>query len=50
LIEGVPHFPSWLVPRRKEDAERGMKFLAGNDSCFDEAASALANKLPEALK
>ena len=50
LIEGVPYILSWLVPRRKEDAERGMKFLAGNDSCFDEAASALANKLHEALK
>jgi diadenosine tetraphosphate (Ap4A) HIT family hydrolase len=45
LIEGVPHFHSWLVPHRKEDPEKGMKFLTRDDSCSDEAASALANKL-----
>lgn len=45
LMDGVPHFHSWLVPRRKEDAERGMKFLAKDDSCSDEDASALADKL-----
>jgi diadenosine tetraphosphate (Ap4A) HIT family hydrolase len=50
LIEGIPHFHSWFVPRRKEDTERGMKFLAGDDSCSDEEASALAAKLREAMK
>jgi len=50
LIEGIPHFHSWFVPRRKGDAERGMKFLAGDDSCRDEDASALAGKLREAMK
>ena len=45
LIDGVPHFHSWLVPRRKEDTERGMKFLARDDSCNEEEATALANKL-----
>jgi hypothetical protein len=50
LMEGVPHFHSWLVPRRKEDAERGMKFLARDDSCSEEGASALANKLRETMK
>lgn len=50
LMEGVPHFHSWLVPRRKDDVERGMKFLARNDACKEEDASALTNKLREAMK
>lgn len=50
LMEGVPHFHSWFVPRRKEDDERGMKFLTRDDSCSDEDASAMANKLHEAMK
>lgn len=47
---GVPHFHSWLVPHRKNDPEKGMKFLARDDSCNEEDAIALANKLREALK
>lgn len=50
LMEGAPHFHSWLVPRRKDDAERGMKFLARDDSCTEEDASKLANNLREAMK
>ncbi len=50
LIEGIPHFHSWFVPRGKEIAERGLKFLARDDSCSDEEASALADKLREAMK
>ena len=49
LLEGIPHFHSWLVPRRKEDTERGMKFLARDDSCREEDAIALASKLREAM-
>jgi diadenosine tetraphosphate (Ap4A) HIT family hydrolase len=50
LIDGVPHFHSWLVPRRKDDTERGMKFLARDDSCNEEDAIALANNLREAMR
>jgi diadenosine tetraphosphate (Ap4A) HIT family hydrolase len=50
LVEGVPHFHSWFVPRGKDVAERSMKFLARDDSCSDEEASALASKLSEALQ
>jgi diadenosine tetraphosphate (Ap4A) HIT family hydrolase len=50
LIEGIPHFHSWFVPRRKDDVERGMKFLARDDSCSDEEAGKLADKLREAMK
>jgi diadenosine tetraphosphate (Ap4A) HIT family hydrolase len=49
-MEGQPHFHSWLVPRRKEDNERGLKFLARDDSCSEEDASVLAGKLREAMK
>ena len=47
LMEGVPHFHSWLVPHRKEDPEKGMKFLTRDDSCNEEKAIGLANKLRE---
>jgi diadenosine tetraphosphate (Ap4A) HIT family hydrolase len=50
LMDGVPHFHSWLVPHRKDDPERGMKFLVRDDSCSDEGASALADMLREAMK
>jgi len=50
LLEGIPHFHSWLVPRRTDDVERGMKFLARDDSCSEEEASGLADKLREVMK
>ena len=49
LMDGVPHFHSWLVPRRIDDTERGMKFLAREDSCSEEEAITLANKLRETM-
>jgi diadenosine tetraphosphate (Ap4A) HIT family hydrolase len=49
-MEGQPHYHCWLVPRRKEDAERGLKFLGRDDSCRDQEAIALADKLREAMK
>ena len=50
LMDGVPHFHSWLVPRRKDDPQKGMKFLARDDSCREEDAIALAKQLRKALK
>ncbi len=50
LLEGIPHFHSWLVPRREEDTEKGMKFLARDDSCTAEEAEALADKLRETMR
>ena len=49
-MEGQPHFHSWLVPRGKDVSQRGLKFLARDDSCSEEEASALADKLREAMK
>ena len=50
LIDGVPHFHSWLVSHRKDDPERGMKFLARDDSCSEEDAIALAVKLRVSMR
>ena len=50
LIEGIPHFHTWLVPRRKTDAEKGMKFLASDDSCSEADAEILALKLRETMR
>lgn len=49
LMEGVPHFHSWLVPHRKDYPEKGMKFLMRDDSCSEEDASALAAMLRQAM-
>ena len=49
LIDGVPHFHSWLVPHHKDDPDKGMKFLTRDDSCSDEEASVLAEKLRGAM-
>ena len=38
------------VPRGKDVVERGLKFLARDDSCNEEDAIELANKLREAMK
>ena len=50
LLEGIPHYHCWLVPRRAEDQEKGMKFLARDDSCNEEDAIRLATKLREAMR
>lgn len=44
-MEGQPHFHCWIVPRGKEVPERGLEFLARDDSCSDEDAKALAEQL-----
>lgn len=50
MMDGAPHFHSWLVPRRKEDTEKGIKFLARDDSCSDEDAATLAGNLRKEMK
>lgn len=49
-MEGQPHYHCWIVPRGKNIPERGLKFLARDDSCSEEEASALANKLRKSMK
>jgi len=50
LLEGVPHFHSWLVPHRKEAIEKGMKFLIRDDSCNEADAIEFTNKIREEMK
>ena len=49
-MEGQPHYHCWIVPRGKDIPERGLKFLAREDSCSEEDAVALASKLRESMK
>jgi len=49
-MEGQPHYHCWIVPRQKAIVERGLKFLARDDSCREEDAIALANKLREGTR
>lgn len=48
-MEGQPHLHMWIVARRREISERGLKFLARDDSCEDQDAVALAEKLRASL-
>jgi diadenosine tetraphosphate (Ap4A) HIT family hydrolase len=50
MLEGVPHFHAWLVPRAKEIPERGIKFLEKDLICKEPDALKLVVKLREALK
>jgi len=49
LLEGVPHFHNWLIPRRAEDQERGMKLLMKDLNCDVKDAEALASQLEHQL-
>lgn len=49
-VEGVPHFHVWLVARGQNIPERGLKFLARDDSCEEQDAVALAHRLRTELE
>jgi len=50
MMEGVPHFHAWLVPRAKEIPERGINFLAKDLICKESDVQKLVVELREALK
>jgi diadenosine tetraphosphate (Ap4A) HIT family hydrolase len=50
LMDGTPHFHTWLIAHQKDDPEKGMKFLIREDTCTEEDAAALAEILREAIK
>jgi diadenosine tetraphosphate (Ap4A) HIT family hydrolase len=50
MVEGIPHFHVWLIPRRKDVEETSLAFLSRNDSCSEEDAIAFANQLRDLLK
>ena len=49
-MEGQPHLHMWIVARSQNIPERGLKFLARDDSCDGEEANALVDKLRESMK
>lgn len=50
MMDGAPHLHIWLVPRGREIPERGLKFLSRDDSCSDEEAAALSERLRNELR
>jgi diadenosine tetraphosphate (Ap4A) HIT family hydrolase len=50
FLEGVPHFHAWMVPRRKEDQERGVPFLAKDIVCGQKEAENLVAVLRKMLE
>jgi diadenosine tetraphosphate (Ap4A) HIT family hydrolase len=49
-MEGQPHLHMWIVARRKDVTERGLKFLARDDSCDEKDAIVLVAKLHKSMK
>jgi diadenosine tetraphosphate (Ap4A) HIT family hydrolase len=49
MMEGMPHFHAWIVPRTTEMPERGIAFLAKDLSCTEQDAQDLARALREAM-
>ena len=50
MVEGVPHFHIWLIPRTEDISEHGVAFLIRDDSCNEEDAIVLVNKLRETIR
>jgi diadenosine tetraphosphate (Ap4A) HIT family hydrolase len=50
MVEGVPHFHVWLIPRTKDISEHGITFLTREDSCEEKDAIELVAKLREEMK
>ena len=50
MLEAVPHFHAWLVPRAREIPERGIKFLEKDFTCDEADVQKLTMALREAMK
>ena len=48
-LEGVAHFHTWLIPRPKDTAERGMAFMSAERSCAEADALTAVARLRDAL-
>jgi len=49
MMEGIPHFHAWILPRTAEIKEHGIAFLAKDLTCKEEEAINLAKALRQAL-
>ena len=50
ILEGVPHFHAWLIPRMREFPERGMDFLQKDYYCSEPEIQKLVTALREAMR
>ncbi len=50
FLEGIEHFHAWLVPRREEDEERGVPFIAKDIVCEQAEAEKLVIELRQAFQ
>ena len=50
MLEGIPHFHTWLVPRRDSDKERGVAFLSKDLECELADVLDFSRKLQKALE
>lgn len=49
MMEGIPHFHAWIVPRMPQDVDRGVEFLAKDLRCSVVDAAELATVLRRTL-
>lgn len=49
MLEGIPHFHTWLVSRRNSDQERGITFLSKDFTCQLADVQGFSHKLRQAL-
>lgn len=45
MMEGVPHFHLWLVPRKRNSRLRGLKYLAREQMAPKKTAEKIANQI-----
>jgi diadenosine tetraphosphate (Ap4A) HIT family hydrolase len=50
FLEGIDHFHAWVVPRRKEDEERGVPFIAKDIICEQVDAEKLVVALKQSFQ
>ena len=48
-LEGIPHFHVWLIPRYRDQTERGWSLITRERSCSEADALAVVTQLREAL-
>jgi len=49
MMDGIPHFHAWILPRTADIKERGVAFIAKDLTCSEADAAKLAAKLREML-
>jgi len=49
MIDGVAHFHCWLVPRRRSDTVKGIRFLAMDLTADESTAMEIVNEMRTAM-